>query len=36
LNVVAFEQGMVERPKIAVVQRLIAVRGQAESARIAA
>ena len=36
LSVVAFEQGIVERPKIAVVQRLIAVRGQAESARIAA
>ena len=36
LNVIAFEQGIVERPKIAVVQRLIAVRGQPESARIAA
>jgi len=36
LSVIAFEQGTVERPKIAVVQRLIAVRGQAESARIAA
>jgi SAM-dependent methyltransferase len=36
LNVVAFEQGIVERPKSAVVQRLVAVRGQAESARIAA
>jgi SAM-dependent methyltransferase len=36
LNVVAFEQGLVERPKTAVVQRLVAVRGQAESARIAA
>lgn len=35
LTVVAFEQGVVERPKPAVIQRLCAVRGQAESARIA-
>ena len=32
---VAFEQGVVERPKPAVVQRLCAVRGAAERARIA-
>lgn len=35
LSVVAFEQGRVERPKVAVVQRLFAVRGTAESVRIA-
>ena len=35
LAVVAFEQGVVERPKPAVVQRLCAVRGDIESARIA-
>lgn len=35
LSVVAFEQGRVERPKAAVVQRLFAVRGAAESVRIA-
>jgi SAM-dependent methyltransferase len=36
LTPVAFEQGTVERPKPAVVQRLCAVRGRAESAKIAA
>ena len=36
LTAVAFEQGMVERPKKAVVQRLCAVRGAAGSVRIAA
>jgi hypothetical protein len=36
LTIVAFEQGMVERPKKAVVQRLCAVRGAAGSVRIAA
>jgi SAM-dependent methyltransferase len=36
LSVVAFEQGVVERPKLAAIQRLCAVRGRAESARIAA
>jgi hypothetical protein len=36
LTPVAFEQGTVERPKPAVVQRLCAVRGMAESAKIAA
>jgi SAM-dependent methyltransferase len=35
LHVVAFEQGVVERQKTAVVQRLFALRGQGESARIA-
>jgi len=35
LSAVAFEQGRVERPKAAVVQRLFAVRGGAESVRIA-
>ena len=36
LSVVAFEQGRVERPKPAVVQRLCALRGRAESAKISA
>jgi len=36
LAIVAFEQGVVERPKKAVVQRLCAVRGAAGSVRIAA
>jgi SAM-dependent methyltransferase len=36
LTVVAFEQGMVERPKKAVVQRICALRGPAGSVRIAA
>ena len=36
LSVVAFEQGRVERPKPAVVQRICAVRGDAGSVRIAA
>ena len=36
LSVVAFEQGCVERPKPAVVQRLCALRGKAESAKIGA
>jgi SAM-dependent methyltransferase len=35
LTVIAFEQGVLERPKMAVVQRLCAVRGAAESAKIA-
>jgi SAM-dependent methyltransferase len=35
LTVVAFEQGTVERPKQAATQRVCAVRGPAESARIA-
>ena len=35
LDVVAFEQGLVERPGPAVVQRLFAVRGGAEKVRIA-
>jgi len=35
LSAVAFEQGLVERPKPAVVQRLFAVRGRAEKVRIA-
>jgi hypothetical protein len=35
LTVVAFEQGGVARPKQAVIQRLCALRGPAESARIA-
>ena len=35
LTPVAFEQGTVERPKPAVVQRLCAVRGHPEKARIA-
>ncbi|HKC31301.1 MAG TPA: class I SAM-dependent methyltransferase [Burkholderiales bacterium] len=35
LTVVAFEQGTVERPKQAAMQRVCAVRGPAESARIA-
>ena len=34
LSVVAFEQGTVERPKPAVVQRLCALRGEAGSAKI--
>jgi len=33
---VGFEQGLVERPKSAVIQRLCALRGKPESARIAA
>ena len=36
LTVVAFEQGIVERPKPAAVQRICAVRGLAGSVRIAA
>jgi hypothetical protein len=36
LSLVAFEQGVVERPKRAVVQRICAVRGDAGSVRIAA
>lgn len=36
LTVVSFEQGVVERPKAALVQRLCAVRGEAGSVRIAA
>ncbi|TAK86529.1 MAG: class I SAM-dependent methyltransferase [Betaproteobacteria bacterium] len=36
LTVVGFEQGIVERPKTALVQRLCAVRGEAGSVRIAA
>ncbi len=36
LTVAGFEQGLVERPKKAVVQRLCAVRGAAGSVRIAA
>jgi SAM-dependent methyltransferase len=36
LTVAGFEQGLVERPKKAVVQRLCAVRGTAGSVRIAA
>ena len=35
LSAIAFEQGRIERPKPAVVQRLLAVRGAAESVRIA-
>ena len=35
LHIVAFEQGMVQRPKSAVIQRLCARRGQAGSVRIA-
>jgi SAM-dependent methyltransferase len=35
LTLVAFEQGVVERPKKAVVQRLCAVRGEAGKVRIA-
>jgi SAM-dependent methyltransferase len=35
LTPIAFEQGTVERPKPAVVQRLCAVRGNGERARIA-
>jgi SAM-dependent methyltransferase len=35
LTVVSFEQGTVERPRPAVIQRLCALRGPAESARIA-
>jgi SAM-dependent methyltransferase len=35
LTVVAFEQGTLERPKLAAMQRLCAVRGPLESARIA-
>jgi SAM-dependent methyltransferase len=34
LTVVAFEQGLVEQPKPAVVQRICALRGTAETARI--
>jgi SAM-dependent methyltransferase len=36
LTVAGFEQGVVERPKAALVQRLCAVRGEAGSVRIAA
>ncbi len=36
LTVAGFEQGLVERPKPALVQRLCAVRGEAGSVRIAA
>jgi SAM-dependent methyltransferase len=36
LSTVAFEQGMVERPKPAVIQRLCAVRRDIEKVRIAA
>jgi SAM-dependent methyltransferase len=36
LSAVAFEQGMLERPKKAVVQRICAIRGAAGSVRIAA
>jgi SAM-dependent methyltransferase len=36
LTVVAFEQGLVERPKKAVVQRICVIRGAAGSVRIAA
>jgi SAM-dependent methyltransferase len=36
LTVAGFEQGIVERPKKALVQRLCAVRGEAGSVRIAA
>jgi len=36
LTVVAFEQGTVERPKIASIQRICALRGSAEGAKIAA
>ncbi|HEX2200121.1 MAG TPA: class I SAM-dependent methyltransferase [Burkholderiales bacterium] len=36
LTVVAFEQGVVERPKKAAVQRICAVRGDAGSVKIAA
>ena len=36
LSVLAFEQGCVERPTPAVVQRLCALRGKAESAKIGA
>ena len=36
LTPMGFEQGLVERPKSAVIQRLCALRGKAESARIAA
>lgn len=36
LSVVAFEQGRVERPKAAVVQRICALRGEAGRVRIAA
>jgi hypothetical protein len=35
LTVLAFEQGTVERPKQAAMQRLCALRGPLESARIA-
>ena len=35
LTVVAFEQGIAERPKTAAVQRICALRGQAGSVRIA-
>jgi SAM-dependent methyltransferase len=36
LAVLGFEQGRVERPKTAVIQRLCALRGAAETVRIAA
>ena len=36
LTVVAFEQGTVERPKKAVIQRICVIRGQAGSVRIRA
>lgn len=36
LTLVAFEQGMVERPKPAVIQRICVVRGNAEGVRIRA
>jgi SAM-dependent methyltransferase len=36
LTLVAFEQGMVERPKPAVIQRICVVRGNAEGVRICA
>jgi SAM-dependent methyltransferase len=36
LTVVAFEQGMIERPKKAVVQRICALRGEAGRVRIPA
>jgi SAM-dependent methyltransferase len=36
LTVVAFEQGMVERPKPAVIQRICVIRGEAGRVRIAA
>lgn len=36
LGVVAFEQGTIERPKKAVIQRICVIRGEAGSVRIAA